>query len=203
MGIGMVKKAPVNQVDTANPNSLGAKLLGGESFSAREILPGDNEDMRERKRQYVYAIAIHEASHAVADVRAGSAIDFVNIEFCKDDGSEGCTKLLPDTPLLSLDDLLMVLFAGFAGELTYVGPTNPSCLSHDSVDMDNACARENVSDEDKDRRLGQALSKALAFCESKSVEAAVREIAELLVEHTRVEGPLVHEIVTKYACVSI
>lgn len=151
--------------------------------------------------KYRYAVAIHEASHAVADVRVGSSIDFVSIEFRKDEGSEpeeGRVQLLLNTNPLSLDDTLMVLFAGYAGEAVVIGAVDPKCAAHDFIAMDAECDKKGVFGDDRDRRTGQALKKAFAFFEDEFVEVMVREIADLLVKQTRIEGPVVHEIVGKY-----
>jgi hypothetical protein len=173
-------------VDTAQANSLGAKLLG-------DGWRREHEREQERER---YFTAIHEASHAVADIQFGHPINFVSIEYNK--GSLGRVEVAEHESLLWQE--LMALAAGAVGEakareMLQVDQTGNK---DDHKKMEDFCRNDGLSPEETQSACARAYAAAMVFFAVDSMWAAVREIADLLTKQTRIEGAAVHEIVAKY-----
>jgi hypothetical protein len=163
-----------------------------------EILLGHDDEFLHVRKWHIYHIAIHEAAHAVADVWAGSTIDFVSIEKQKDEDGwfDGCSRVLKGPQLFA--DTLMVLAAGMTGEVKVTGIRDEKAEEPDQAEMRAACAREGIPPEEEIRFIARAHLRALILLEDEHIWEAVLEVADRLVNELRLKGPIVHEIVQRH-----
>lgn len=165
-----------------------------------EILLGHDEEFLRARREHIRFIAIHEASHAVAYVCIGSKVRLVSIQFRRDEGSDwedGRTELWPDLIRPNLRNRLMATAAGIIGETKGGSNAGQKADEQDFADMKADCAEAGRACDPA--LFAQAYLDAWALVEDESMWAAISEVADRLVEETRLEGPIIHEIVKKHA----
>jgi hypothetical protein len=181
--------------------------------------------MHEERRQYqaqqramqeaekLVPAAIHEAAHAVVYDLIRKGVEYVELQNQIDEKqvlirggrgaiasharSSGFTLPKP-RPLITLEDLKMEIVGTMAGPMAEAGLTGDSRDEGDNTDIIRCVQHFKLSPEEAKPLLYEAQAKVRALFSLDEAWAAVVEIAEALIDKTRVSGDEVHAIVDRH-----
>jgi hypothetical protein len=167
--------------------------------------------LRIEEMRKLFPSAIHEAGHAVMNELFFDGVEYVTIErrqlpdAIDKDGrvwtmfSTGFTKG-PTRAVKTFEDFernALVDFAGPIAELEYVGPNEatPEAFSDDKRNFRLNSETVMASEDQRKQVMNQAVTRVTSMYQDERVWNAVCAVAELLLNHTRINGEDVRKIV--------
>jgi hypothetical protein len=154
------------------------------------------------------AVCYHEASHAVVWILGGYKIDCVNIKqsVMRDEngrpigvanGGAEMTLLLKEISREDAESYMAGSFGAVEGEMKFNGG-NTGGEASDVRKREVICSHLEFSSAERTELLERGLHSAKSMLEVSANWAAIVELAELVNKQTYVDGPLVHDIVSKH-----